>query len=143
MPANTSPIYSIKGSVTEDSVTTLSQPLTTAANDYTGASANNKLIFTAGTNGSFVSRLRFKALSTNVVTVARIYLNNGSANTTAANNSLYGELSLPATTASATAATVDIDYPMNFALPAGFRIFVGLGTTVANGWNVTPIAGDY
>ena len=60
-----------------------------------------------------------------------------------ANNVLYGELSLPATTASASAATVDIDYPMNFALPPGYRIFVGLGTTVSAGWIVIPIAGKY
>jgi hypothetical protein len=32
---------------------------------------------------------------------------------------------------------------MNFALPAGFRIYVGLGTAVAAGWVVTAIAGDY
>lgn len=56
---------------------------------------------------------------------------------------LYGELSLPATTAIATAATVDIDYPMNIALPAGYEIYVGLGTTVAAGWQVTAIGGSY
>ena len=59
------------------------------------------------------------------------------------NTKLYGELSLPATTASATAATSDIDYPMNFALPPGYEIYVGLGTTVSAGWLVTPLAGDY
>ena len=78
-----------------------------------------------------------------MATVARIYLNNGSAHTTAANNSFYAELSLPATTASATAATVDIDLPMNFALPAGFCIYVGIATAVSAGWVVTPIAGNY
>jgi hypothetical protein len=59
------------------------------------------------------------------------------------NNYFYGELSLPATTASATAATVDIDYPMNFALPPGYRIIVGLGTTVAAGWQCLAIGGQY
>lgn len=59
------------------------------------------------------------------------------------NSKLYGEISLPATTGSATAALVDIDYPMNFAVPPGGEIFVGLGTTVAAGWVVMPIAGDY
>lgn len=143
MPANTSPIFSITGDVSKDSSTGMAPTLTAAANDYTGVSANNALVFTAGTNGGFVQRLRFKAAGTNVATVARIYFNNGSANTSAANNSFYGEISLPATTAGATAATVDIDYPLNLALPAGFKIYVGLGTAVSAGWVVTPVAGEY
>jgi hypothetical protein len=59
------------------------------------------------------------------------------------NNSLIGELSLPATTASASAGTTDVDYALNFALPPGGRIIVGLGTTVAAGWAVTAIGGKY
>jgi hypothetical protein len=59
------------------------------------------------------------------------------------NNILYGEISLPATTASASAATVDIDYPMNIALPPGYHVLVGLGTTVAGGWIVSAIGGKY
>ena len=58
-------------------------------------------------------------------------------------NMLYGELSLPATTGSGSAATVDVDYPMNIALPPSYHILCGLGTTVANGWSVTAIAGKY
>ena len=56
---------------------------------------------------------------------------------------LYGELSLPATTITAVAATLDVDYPMNIALPPGWEVYVGLGTTVAAGWLVLPIGGDY
>ena len=59
------------------------------------------------------------------------------------NNYFIGEISLPATTLSATAATPDIDYPMNLALPPGYRILVGLGTAVAAGWSVTAIGGKY
>ncbi len=145
MAANTAPIYSIKGDQSVDDGTTMSPTFTTAAADYTGATAtHNKLVYTAdATSGGFVQRLRFKAIGTNVATVARVFINNGSANTTATNNSFYGEVSLPATTASSSAATVEIDYPMNFALKPGFRIYVGLGTTVAAGWVCTPIAGQY
>ncbi len=144
MPGNADPIYSRRGQVSSNGTTGMTTSITTATGDYTGASANHVLVFTAdSTNGSFVQRLRFKALGTNTASVARIYLNNGSVNTTAANNSFYGELSLPATTAINTAATSDIDYPMNVALPAGFRIYVGVATTVAAGWVVTPVAGDY
>ena len=139
MPANSSPIFSRVGDIGFSSTV-----LTLAANTYTGANANDALVFTADiTNGGYVQRLRFKAVGTNVATVARIYLNNGSTNLTATNNTFYGEVSLPAITISASAATVDIDYPMNLALPPGWRIYVGLGTAVAAGWRVTTIAGAY
>lgn len=59
------------------------------------------------------------------------------------NNFFFGECSLPGTTAIATSATIDIDYPMNIALPPGYQIVVGLGTTVAAGWAVTTVAGKY
>ena len=144
MPGNVDPIYSRVGDVSNNAGTGMNALVTAAANDYTGAGANNSLVFTAdSTNGSFLQRLRFKAGGTNVQTVARIFLNNGSVNTSATNNEFYGEITLPATTATATAATVDIDYPMNIAVPPGFRIYVGLGTAVASGWVVTPIAGRY
>ena len=141
---NNDPIYSRVGCTCIDTTTGMGAAITAAAADYTGAGASNQLVFTAdASNGSFIQRLRFKALGTNVATVARIFINNGSANTTATNNSFYGEISLPSTSASATAATVDIDYPLNFALDPGFKLYVGLGTAVAAGWKVTPIAGKY
>jgi biotin carboxylase len=143
MPANTNPVFTLTADVSTDGTTSLHQGLTTAANDYTGASANYTLVHTAGSNGSYIRRLRFKASGTNVATVARVFINNGSTQTTAANNVLFGEISLPSTTATATAATADIDYPLEFALEAGFRIYVGLGTTVAAGWDVVCIAGQY
>lgn len=122
----------------------MNQLLTAASPDYTGIDADTSLVFTAdATNGSYVQRLRFKAGGTNVATVARIFLNNGGLNTVAANNVFYGEVSLPATTATNVAATVEIDYPMNLALPAGFKIFVGLATAVAAGWCVTAVGGRY
>lgn len=144
MAGNAIPIYSRRGQVAKDASTGMNQLVTAAANDYDGAGANNSLIFTADSaNGSFVQRIRFKAGGTNVASVARVFINNGSSQTTAANNVFYGEISLPATTATAAAATVEIDYPMDFALPAGFRLYFGLGTAVAAGWVATVIAGDY
>jgi hypothetical protein len=140
MAANTAPIFSSTGAIS------LGTAITAIVTDYIGTGANNVVAFTANaTNGGFVQRIRFKAVGTNAVSVARIYINNGSANTTAANNTFYGELSLPATTASTTAATVDIDYPLNFALPAGYRIVIGISAaaTLASGWNPTVIAGAY
>lgn len=144
MTANINPIYSRLGSTSDNNGTTMSQLITAAANDYTGVSANNSLVFTADpTNGSFIQRLRFKAGGTNTASVARVYINNGSTNTSAANNAFYGEISLPGTTATIIAATVEIDYPMNFAIDPGFKIYFGLGTAVAAGWVCVAIAGVY
>lgn len=144
MAGNTAPIYSRVGSVSKDSATGMNQLVTAAANDVTGAGANNSLIFTADpTNGSYISRIRFKAGGTNVASVARIFINNGATNTTAANNVYHGDVPLPATTANAAGGTIDIDYPMGFAIDPGFRIYFGLGTAVAAGWVATVIAGDY
>lgn len=243
---NNDPIYSRRGAITRTCILKL------AANDYTGVHSNNQEVCAADPdNGSFIQRLRFKALGTNVASVARIFLSNGKPNenfsvapaaptgtpsssggtmltgtyyglviaidpyggqsvigalstgvsvtgptgsiawswtavpgaasyrlyvgnvntqgtqdryfTSATNsysqvapfwagvfddpqvgnNKFFGELSLPATTASATAATPDVDYPMNFALPPNWGVLVGLGTAVAAGWSVVPIAGDY
>ncbi len=143
MAANINPIFSLSGDVSNNNGTGMNALITLAANDYTGVSANNSLVFTAGTNGAFIQRLRFKAGGTNVASVMRIYLNNGSTPGTATNNEFYGEISLPATTATIVAATVELDYPMNYAINASFRIYVGLGTAVAAGWVCTVIAGQY
>lgn len=144
MAANIDPIYSIRGDVSVDNGTTMGPTFTTAAADYTGATAtHNKKIFTAGTSGAFIVRIRLKAIGTNVASVFRVFINNGSANTTASNNIFYGEISLPATTANAAGATVEIDYPMNIAIKNGFEIYGGLGTTVSAGWVATVVAGQY
>jgi hypothetical protein len=149
MAANTTPRFTLLGDVSSDGVTTSSAAMaptfTTAAADYDGTTAtHNKTVFTAGSEGSRIVGLRFKAKGSNVVTVARIFINNGSTPGTAANNSFFGEISLPATTASATASTPEIDYYFpagHIDLPPGFKIIVGLGTTVAAGWVCTPIQG--
>lgn len=142
--ANVDPIYSRLPDVSSNGSTGMVNVLTTASNDYTGVGANYKLVFTAdATNGGYIQRLRFKAMGTNTATVARIMFNNGSSPGTATNNSFYGEVSLPATTASASTATIDLDYPINCGINPGFCIYVGLGTTVVGGWAVTPIGGKY
>lgn len=144
MAANSLPIFSRIGDVSTNGTTGMSQLITAAANDYTGAGANNVLVWTAdSTNGGYISRLRLKAGGTNVASVLRVFINNGSANTSASNNAFYDELSLPATTAIATASTATLDLTMNFALNPGFRIYVGLGTAVSAGWVVTAIGGKY
>lgn len=100
--------------------------------------------FTAdATDGSFVQRVRFRSAGTNIATVARVFINNGSTNATAANNILWDEITLSATTLSETSALSTYELPLNFALPAGYKINVTIGTTVAAGYYVTVIGGDY
>ena len=90
MTANTAPIFSKLGEI-DGSNTGIG---TSIVSDYDGTGANNVLVFTAdATNGGFLQRLRFKARGTNAVSVARVYINNGSTPGTAANNYFYGEFS--------------------------------------------------
>jgi hypothetical protein len=117
-------------------------PLLTAvaAMDGTGLPL---LVFTAGANGSYLQRLIARPVGTNVVSVLRIFLNNGSSTGTQANNCLVGELNLPPTTANAAGGLQPSEFPLNYALPGGYKIYVTLGTTVAAGYRVCVIGGDY
>jgi len=137
------PINSSDGSVSSTAV--FGPTLTVAQNDFTGV--NSQIVFTAdSTEGGRLGAIRFKALGTNVVTVARIFVNNGGAITTAANNQFYDEISLPATTASSTTSTPVIELSMGgnmrgINLAKGFRITVQIATSVAAGWRAIPIDG--
>jgi hypothetical protein len=149
MAKNINPRYSVTGDVTTNATLTSSgvmgAALVTATGDFTGASANHGLVFTANaTNGSRLVGIHFEPTGTNTQSVARIYTNNGGANTSAANNGYIGSITLPATTSSNTTQFGGIDYYFSggaIDLPAGFRIYAGLGTTVAASWIATPILG--
>ena len=149
MGKNVNPRYTNVGDPTSNATLTTSGTfglvMTTAAADFTGISANYQLCFTANsTNGSRIIGVHLEPIGTNVASVARIYVNNGATNGTAANNQLIGQVSLPTTTTSNTAAFGSSDF--YFAggaldLPASYRVYVGLGTTVAAGWVASPILG--
>ena len=101
-------------------------------------------VFTAdATNGGYVQRIRFRPLGTNQATVARIWINNGSTTGTAANNVLFDEVSLAATTVSETSALSTTEIPLNFALPPNYRIYVTLGVTASAGYAVSVVGGKY
>jgi hypothetical protein len=126
-----------------------------AANAATpGVTANTTTDLTAGTiygpvftgkavDGSRLDYIKVRALGTNVATVVRIWINNGSATGTAANNALFLERTLAATTVSQTAELPDITLPLNLSVPAGYRIYATFGTAVAAGYHLTAVAGDY
>ena len=138
MAANTSPIFS-----------------RLSDNQWIGAvaTANTTKDLTAGTiylaftadaaEGGYVDKLVVQPLGTNIATVLRVWLNNGSATGTAANNTLLKDVTMAATTNSETAAIGQTEVLLGFAIPAGYRIYVTVGTTVAAGFGVSVIAGKY
>jgi hypothetical protein len=141
MPANTAPIFSAKGAIQWNpailnTANTAKDGTGTVATVFTGNAAGNNA-------GNFVQKLVARPLGTNVATVLRLFINNGGVNTTAANNSLIAELTLPATTLSEIAAQPDFVLPLNFAVPAGYKLNATIGTTVAAGFSVTIIGGEY
>jgi hypothetical protein len=126
-----------------------------AANAATpGVTANTTTDLTAGTiygpietagavEGSRLDFIKVRSLGTNVATVIRIWINNGAATTTAANNTLYLERTLAATTVSQNGEQPDIVLPMSISLAAGYRVYATFGTAVAAGFHLTAIGGDY
>lgn len=148
MAMNTDPVYTRAPKINFAATNPITSAMTAGnISAYNGTDANAVLIFTAdATNGSFVQRVRLKCgaiTGTSAASVMRFWVNNGSTNGTAANNGYIGEVALPVVTVSASAATVEIDYPIMLPLPAGYRIYAGLGTAVTTGWHVTAIGGDY
>lgn len=139
MPANTAPIFSGVGDIQWTTVQT-------AANaTYDGTVGTPVIAFSASVSGGFVQRIRFRASGSATGTVARIFINNGQSTGSAANNVLFDEITLAATTATQTAATATYELPMNIALPAGYRILTTLGTvqSAGGGWYAAAIGGSY
>lgn len=124
-------------------VANIGQCTLTAANTAKDGTGTVGLAFTAGTNGAYVQSMTIRPKGTNAVSVARIFLNNGSDPTVAANNTLIDEVTLFATTNSETVALAGFDRPINRVLPAGYRLHVTLGTTVVGGYAFTVWGGDY
>lgn len=136
MVANTSPIFALTPQIGLATIT--------AANTATDGTGTVNTVFTASTDGSRVDFIKCRALGTNVTSVLRVFLNNGSVNSTATNNSLFTEQVLPATTASnAIEIGPDIVIPLNISLPNGWKINVVLGTAVSGGWKITCLGGNY
>jgi hypothetical protein len=139
MPANTQPIFSVTGRIG------WGETALTTANTTKNGTGTVLGVFTGGTNGSFVQRIRFKASGgTTSATVARVFINNGLPNSTPDNNVLFDEITIPVITLSETAATSVFELPLNFVLPAGYVINVTIGATQSTGGIfVSVIGGDY
>lgn len=118
----------------------------TAANIAKDGTGTTALVMTAdAVEGGNLGTLIAEPLGTNVATVLRVFLNNGSAPGTAANNTLIGQIALPATTLSetTTATMQGVERVFNRAIPPGYKVYVCLATAVAAGWQISTASGDY
>jgi len=137
MPGNTSPLFS---RIANMGITTL----TTGNSDHTGSGANTVILWTADpTNGGRADSAIAVPLGTNVATVLRIWVNNGGAPSTIANNALVSETTMAATTISEVIAQSVTLVPLALALPAGWRLLAAVSTTIAAGIAVTVAGGSY
>lgn len=94
-------------------------------------------------NGCRIEKLVFQPLGTNIATVARAFLNNGQASTTAANNTYLDDVTLPASTLSEAAIMAGVEMLLDIVVPPFYKINVTVGTTVVAGYAVHAVAGAY
>src|SRR5690348_7584758 len=103
---NTAPVYSYVGDIQWSTLITTA----VTARDGTGGST---LVYTAdATNGGFIEKVIGRSAGTCTASVARLFINNGSTPATAANNTLFDEQSLPATTASEVAQITGVQFSL-------------------------------
>ena len=146
MPANTNPIFPLTANISwvSGAAANAATPGVTANTtfDLTSGTIYGP-IYTGATNGSRLDFLRLRPLGTNVATVVRVWINNGSVTTTATNNVLFFERTLVATTVSQTAEQGDIVIPLSVAIQNTYRIYLTFGTAVAAGFHASIVGGDY
>lgn len=145
MPANTAPIYSIVGNV--DSVASNNSGLVVGPTANTALDGTGTMYkaFTAGANGSYIQKIRFRPVGSPAATVCRVFVSN-STTTSATATWLYDEITLPAVTLSQTAASSVFELPLNFAIEPNYLLYVTFGTSTGatgTGYSIVTIAGDY
>ena len=160
MPVTATPIFAQTPNVGALNARVSTAMTNTTAFDGTQAVGTAlALVYTAGANGSRVDQLTCRFASTNgatasgtsAATLVRIWINNGSVNTTAGNNIFLAEVALPATTVTSLNNAAQTVYSAilpvgGLNLPAGYRLYGGL-TVAAGGTNIAialnAIGGDY
>lgn len=108
----------------------------TAVTATNGTGALESIFQADATEGSFIDNIGIKPVGGSTAgTVLRIFLCSvtgvftpGSSNSST-NTHLMAEITLPATTASNSAAAGEWSIPLRRAIPAGWRLLVGFGTS--------------
>jgi hypothetical protein len=145
MPANTAPIFSIVGAVDSTAANNTGTVAGPTANTALDGSGTLIKAFTAGANGSYIQKIRFRPVGSPAATVCRVFISS-SASTSATNSWLYDEITLPANTLSQTTATSVFELPLNIALDPSYLLYVTFGTSTGSagtGYSVVVIGGDY
>ena len=140
MAQNTSPVFPLVPVITWVNTGAVTANTTT---DLTAGTNYNSNFTANATNGSRVDFVRVRALGTNIATVIRVWINNGSTTGTATNNTQFFERTLAATTVSQTSELPDVILPINASFPAGYKIYYTFGTAVAAGYSIQVVGGDY
>lgn len=138
MPANTNPIACAGPNVGLAVIASGA-----AANTAIDGTGTTTLLWTAGANGGVAGSVLIKAPSVSTATVARFFLNNGGSPATAANNTLIAEYTIPAVTATSVASTQPFELALNRPVPAGWRVYVCLATSVTGAIAFTLFGGDF
>jgi hypothetical protein len=155
MPSNTAPIFT--GTPRVGIVTLPAVAATAQVNSQgTGTIGTNMfLAFSAGANGSYLQKVRFNLTGTannaSTAGILRVYVSTQSSGATSSSNTwLVNEVTAASQTPNVTtgsAALYPIDVPLNFPIPTGYNVLVGVSTvsTVASApvWVATSYGGDY
>lgn len=149
MPANTQPVYSVTPNIGRANVTAAN-----VKSDGTGTIGTDIVVaFTAGANGSWVSKIRISAVATTAATVtagtvirAFISTKTSGATTGGTDTFIIQEVQFGAVTADqTTAAVAPVEIPCNFALNPGQTILITshIVAVAATAWQATVYGGDF
>ena len=120
-------------------------PIKTAntAKDGTGTVTT---IFTAdATYGGFIQKIKYVAGSSGSSdeTVARVFINNGSASGTISSNVFYDDITLSGSRVTNTSVNAEYEQVLNLTLPPGYKINVAIGTSQPGGRYVSGYGGQF
>jgi hypothetical protein len=116
-----------------------------SAADTTKTGTTLLALATFGASGSRLRQLRCCPKGTNAAkTVLRLFLNNGGSWASAADNVLFQEFPLPATTLDEDDGMPTLIFDMgDIEVPAAWEASWCLATAVASGWHISLIWSDY
>lgn len=131
MPANTSPIYGLTPNIGRTTFGSAALTKSDGSSGIVGIGTDIFKAFTAGSNGSFVERIRISPVATTAAsatapTVHRIYISTVTSGVTAnTDTTLIQEIAAAAQTADqTTTGTFFFEIPLNIKLPANWTILV-------------------
>jgi hypothetical protein len=151
MAANTAPIFTAVPDYGRATWTN-SSTANTRSDGVGTIGTSMLLLFTAGTEGSFLNKIRLQptagvAATATTATVARFYISSiTSGATDATNTQCIGEIALPAQTAAqTTTATNFVELPLGLPIPTGYTVLMSMHHVAAanTSWQAVIFAGDY